>query len=509
VSGRRPSRLRLIDAAVLALVGAVALVASTMFHGGLALEAAGTSVPVNAGARNAGDINSNNSPTLAQNPRRAANLAVVNRVDTPRYTCGLHVSQDHGSHWRSLRVPIPRGEEPKCFGPDLAFAADGTLYVAYVTLRGTSNEPHAVWLSRSTDGGRTLSAPRRVAGPLGFQVRVTTDPRRPQRVYLSWLQPDMVGLYLFAGNDNRIVVTRSDDGGRSFGRPVRASDERRQRVLSPSPVVGPDGALYVLYLDVGADRLDYEGGHGSTGGAPYGGDFALVVGRSNDAGATWQESLVDAKVVPTRRFIAFLPPSPSIALDPGSGRIYVAFEDGGNAPSDVHVWSLARGASMWTGPTRVNDTAQGDRSWQYLPKIAVAPDGRLDVAYYDRREDPGGNLNTVSMQSSTDAGKTFTPHVTVSDRSFDARIGAGSENGLPDLGSRIALVSERAAALAAWTDTRAGTVSSNKQDVAYAQATVTRSGGLSASARSGLRFGAIALLLAAVALLLVPRLRTG
>jgi len=499
--------MRLIDAAILALVGAVAVGASTTFHGSPTPEPAGTSVPANAGARDPGDISANNSPTLAQNPKRAANLAVVNRVDTPRYTCGLHVSQDHGAHWRSVRVPIPRGEEPKCFGPDLTFAADGTLYVAYVTLRGTSNEPHAVWLVRSTDGGRTLSAPRRVAGPLGFQVRVTTDPRRPRRVYLTWLQPDMVGLYLFAGNDNRIVVTRSDDGGQSFTAPMRVSDKRRQRVVSPSPAVGSDGALYVLYLDVGADRLDYEGGHGSRGGAPYGGDFALVVGRSNDAGATWQESLVDAHVVPTRRFIAFLPPSPSLAVDPGSGRLYVAFEDGRNAPSDVHVWSLRRGASTWTGPTRVNDTAKGDRSWQYLPKLAVAPDGRLDVAYYDRRDDPAGNLNTVSVQSSTDAGATFTPRATVSDRSFDARIGTGSENGLPDLGSRIGLVSERAAALVAWTDTRAGTVESNKQDIAFAQATVTRSGGLSSPARSGLRFGGLALLLAAVALLLVPRLR--
>lgn len=504
---RRSSRPGLIGAALLVLAGVAALVAAASFDAETKLAASGGSAPVNAGARDPADIDANNSPTLAQNPRRPANLVVVNRVDTPRYTCGLHVSQDHGARWTSLTLPIPRGEQPKCFAPDVAFAGDGTMYVSYVTLAGTTNEPNAAWLVRSDDGGRTLSAPRRVTGPLAFQVRLATDPTRPRRVYVTWLQPEEIGLYLFTGNDHRILVARSDDGGRSFGRPVRASDQRRQRVLAPAPAVGPDGALYVLYLDVGGDRLDYEGGHNSAPGAPYSGRFALVLGRSTDDGATWEESLVDDRVVPTRRFNPFLPPTPSLAVDGRSGRIYAAFEDGRDSPSDVYVWSLARGARTWDGPVRVNDGGAGDRSLQYLPKIAVAPGGRLDVVYYDRSADPAGHRNHVAVQSSPDGGRSFTRHVTLTERSFDARIGVGSETGLPDLGSRLALVSEPETVLAAWTDTRAGTVESNKQDIAFAQAQVTTTSGLSTAARTVLRAGGIVLLLAALALLLAPRPR--
>ena len=500
----RPSPQRLVEAGTLALVAVAALAVAAMFHGRPALEASGGSVPVDASARNPGDIDANNSPALVQNPRRSAELAVVNRVDTPRYRCALHVSADHGARWTPVAIPVPAGEEPKCYAPDVAFGADGTLYLSYVTLKGSENEPHAVWLARSQDGGRTLSRPLRVSGPLGFQVRVTTDPRRPGRVFLTWLQPESVGLFLFAGSDNRIVAARSDDGGRSFGAPVRVSASTRERVLAPSPGVGPDGALYILYLDLGDDRLDYAGAHGSSGGAPYAGRFSLVLGRSSDGGATWQESLVDDRVVPTRRFIAFLPPTPSLAIDPRDGRIFAAFEDGANRPSDVHLWSLAPGASRWTGPIRVNDTPAGDRSTQYLPKLAVAPNGRLDVAYYDRRNDRADRRNEVAVQSSFDGGRSFTPHVEVSGGAFDSRIGAGSERGLPDIGSRLGLVSEPASALAAWTDTRAGTVSSNKQDIAVARATVTRSGELSDSARHGLRYCAVALLLAALAFVLLP-----
>jgi hypothetical protein len=495
--------------AVLALAGAVALASSFAVDGDARIERAGPNVPVNPGANDQANIDSNNSPTLARNPRRPAHLAVVNRVDTPAYKCGLYISRDSGAHWSSTTVPIPRGEEPKCFAPDVTFAADGTLHMSYVTLRGNGNRPHAVWVVSSADGGRTLSAPRRVRGPLAFQVRLTADPARPERLYLTWVQPSSVGLLLFSGNGNRVEATRSDDGGRTWNAPVTASDPQRRRVIAPAPAVGPDGALYVLYLDIGDDRLDFEGAHRGAGGPPYSGRFSLVLARSTDAGKTWQESLVDDRVVPTRRFVVFLPPFPSLAVDPRDGRIYAAFEDGGRRPSDVHLWTLAPGARDWDGPTRVNDTPAGDRSWQYLPKVAVAPGGRVDVAYYDRRDDRSGHRNAVSVQSSFDAGRTFTARTVLSDQSFDARIGVGSERGLADIGSRIGLASGAADVLVAWTDTRAGTEASNKQDIGFARADVTAPRPFASAAGAVLRYGGIALLLAAAGLVAARARRPG
>ncbi len=499
------SRLRLTSsrrvlAVALILAGVAALMVASFFDGRSQADLSGRNVPVSAGATDGGNINANNSPTLVKNPRRPANLVVVSRVDTPAYACGLRVSEDRGSKWKSVEVPIPPGEEPKCFAPDATFAADGTLYMTYLTLRGNGNTPNAVWLVRSSDGGRTLSEPRKVAGRLRFQVRLTTDPKRPKRLYLTWLQASDVALLRFAAPGNPIEATRSDDGGATWTKPVRVSDPGRGRVLAPAPAVGPDGALYVLYLDVGDDRLDYEGVHEGSGGPPHPGRFALVLGRSTDGGATWEQSLVDDRVVPTRRFIAFLPPFPSLAVDGSTGRIFAAFEDGSASPSDVHVWSLARGERAWEGPTRVNDTPARDGTSQYLPKIALAPDGRLDVAYYDRRNDSTNRFNDVSLQSSSDAGKTFSSKVALTDRTFDSGIGAGSERGLPDLGSRLGLVSERSGVLAAWTDTRAGDEGSNKQVITFATGALARSTGPSAPVRNALGYGGIALVLAGLAL---------
>ncbi|MBW3653346.1 MAG: exo-alpha-sialidase [Actinobacteria bacterium] len=485
-----PHRARI--GAALLLVGVALIVASLLAAGGSRMRLAGGDAPVNVGAANLGDISAHNSPTVARNPRNPDNLVVTSRIDSPDFSCAVHVSRDGGERWTRTRVPIPRGPARKCYAPDAVFGADGTLHVSYVTLQGTGNRPSAALVASSRDGGRTLSAPRRVAGPLAFQVRLASDPERAGTLYLSWLQARDVGSLKFTGPGNPIVMARSDDGGRTWGSPVRVNPPARGRALAPSAAVGPRGELYVLYLDVGDDRLDYEGGHGSFGGPPYSGRFTLVLARSLDRGATWEESVVDDEVVPTTRFIAFLPPFPSLAVDPSSGRIYVAFQDGRLGSADVWLWTLAEGESRWAKPVRVNDTAPRDGTSQYLPQLDVAPGGRVDVVYYDRRDDARRDvLNEVSLQSSRDGGRTFGPRISLASSYFDSRVGLGSERDMPELGSRLGLVSDEDGALAVWSDTRSGTDASSKQDLYLATVEV----GQWRMADSVLRYVGLALVL--------------
>jgi hypothetical protein len=454
----------------------------------------GTDATVNLSARVPGDISAHNSPTLVQNPVHAANLAVSSRIDTPFFSCALHVSFNSGVTWSQTPIPAPKGEEAKCYAPDVAFARDGTLFYSYVTLGGAGNTPHALWLSTSKDGGRTLSAPVRVHGPLTFQVRLAPDPRNAQRVYLTWLQGLSVGVLRFTGPGNPILAARSDDGGKTWGAPVQVSSVAHPRAITPVPVVAANGTVYVLYVDVGDDRLDYEGGHGGVGGPPYQGYYTLVLARSLDAGAHWQESIVDTRVRPMSRYIVFLAPSPSLAVD-RSGRIYVAFQDVRLGDPDVWLWSLGPKGGTWSGPRRVNDTRPHDGTAQYLPKIEVAPNGRLDVLYYDRRADPNDVENQVSFQSSFNHGQTFRRAIRLSSRPSDSRIGFGAKEGLPDLGSRLALISDDHAALGVWTDTRAGTPQTQKQDLAEAVVAVRGASGLSDTVKDALGgLGAIAAL---------------
>ena len=490
----------LIVAVALIALGIGALIVSSSYDTPRKASVLGPNLAVNDGAANPRDLNANNSPTLIRNPAEPNNLVTVNRIDSPAYSCSLNVSFDGGGRWTQTPIPAPAGEEPKCFAPDAAFSSDGTLYLSYVTLKGRANAPNNVWITSSTDGGKTLSPPAKT--PLGakaFQVRLTADPQSPKRLHLTWLKADELGLYTFSNTGNPIMSVRSDDGGNNWGTPVRVSSPSRQRVVAPAPAVGKDpDELNVLYLDLGDDVLDYGGGHRGRGGEPYDGKWQLVLARSTDNGATWKESVVDDSIVPTERFIVFTPPTPSIAVDRESGRVYAAFQDGRDGDADVRVWTLPGGSGNWSAPARVNDTRTGDGTAQYLPTLSVAPDGRLDVLYYDRRADRANVLNEVSLQASFDDGKTFTPRVKVSDRAFSSRIGSGLERDLADLGSRLGLISTDPRAYAVWTDTRNGSTRTAKQDLARGVIGFNDPPRLSSAAETALRVGGILLIVLGV-----------
>jgi hypothetical protein len=484
----------------LCVLAAVALLLSASASRRASIRVAGTNATVNPSAHIPGNIDALNSPTLVQNPVDAANLAVSSRIDTPFFSCALDVSVNSGASWSQTAIPTPKGEQAKCYAPDVAYARDGTLYLSFVTLAGAGNTPHALWLATSKDGGRTLSTPVRVHGPLTFQVRLATDPRDAQRVYLTWLQGLSVGFLKFTGPGNPIVVSRSDDGGATWSAPVQVNGAAYAHAITPVPVVAPDGTLYVLYMDTGNDVLDYEGAHNGHGGPPYQGRYTLVLARSQDKGARWQESIVDSRVRPMSRYIVFLAPSPSLAVD-SSGRVYVAFADARLGDPDVWLWTLAPRSRAWVGPKRVNDTRLHDGTAQYLPQIAVAPDGRLDVLYYDRRSDPHNIENETSFQSSFDHGQTFTPSIRLSSRPSNSRIGFGAREGLADLGSRLALISDNRAAAGIWTDTRDGTAQTQKQDLAEVAVAIQNASGLSSGAQDALRYAGLAAGLAGLALI--------
>lgn len=480
----------------LVLLGAGTAFMATAFERGAAARAVGDNAPINAGARAAADINAHNSPSLIANPRNVENLVIANKIDSPRFSCALHVSFDGGVHWSQTPIPLPAGEEPKCYAPDVTFAADGALYLSFVTLKGRGNVPNAIWLVSSPDGGQTLSDPTRVRGPLKFQVRLAADPAAPRRLYMTWLDAREVALFKFADAGNPLRAARSDDGGRTWSPPVTLNSPARTRAVAPSPAVGPQGQLYVLYLDLGEDVLDYEGGHRGRGGEPYPGNWKLVLARSADRGETWDESVVEDELVPSERFVAFTPPFPSLAVDRRSGDLYAAFHDARRGNPDAYIWKLGTGGRGWSEAKRINDTPASDESSQLLPKLSIAPDGRVDALYLDRRSDPGDVMTEVSLQSSYDGAKTFLPRLRLSDRRFDSRIGYGAERGMPDLGSRLGLISTDERALAVWSDTRGGTRTSGKQDLARGLAAFSPPEGLSSTLKTLLRVigGLLALL---------------
>lgn len=456
--------MRTFAAAVALVVGLAAVGAAVLLVGSNDDDVEiGANVLVNP----VGMLTANNSPTLARHPEQSDHLVVAHRIDRPGFSALLEWSADAGATWQPTTLPLPPGTEActgsidgqLCpFAPDVAFGSDGTLYVVYVHLEGEGNTPAALWLARSTDGGRTIEAPVRIAGELTFQPRVVVGPEGT--VHLTWLDADGVALNQLVGQA-RIVASRSTDGGQSFSEPVPVSDADRLRVGAASPIIGSDGDLVILYEDFKDNRRDFE----NLEGPPAEDPFALVLTRSSDGGATFSPgNEFESGIVATRRFLVFLPEYPSLAAGP-DGALYAAWSDGRNGDDDVFVRRSGDGGSTWEEPVRVNDNAVDDGTDQYLPRLSVAPGGRVDVLFYDRRRDPSNVLADVFLGTSTDGGRSFTNR-RVSSEPFDSRVGPtfGPAYGT-DFGTRIGLDSTDDGAYGTWTDTRLGTDATGRQDI--------------------------------------------
>ncbi|MGI8983394.1 MAG: sialidase family protein [Acidimicrobiales bacterium] len=497
---------RTLPALVAALAGlaAIAGVALAASSGGGSPEPQG-----NILVNREGLIDVTNSPTVAANPAREGNVVVTYRKDRPGYDGLISYSFNGGTSWEQSVLPLPQGitgctasqGAPCPFAPDVAFAPDGTLYVVYVNLVGNGNRPDNLWISTSTDGGRTLAPPARIAGALTFQQQVTVDPDGP--VYVTWLQAGEVGFLRFADPPPRIVTARSDDGGKTFGAPVPVSDASRPRVLAPSPVIDGNGQLVVMYQDMLGNRRDYEYQEGPAAELPV----ALVLTRSTDGGRTFAPGEeFETDMLLTRRFLPFLPETPQLAVSP-KGTMYATWADGRDGDDDVFLRRSTDGGRTWAPAVKVNDNP-ADGTAQFLPKVAVGPGERVSVLFLDGRNDPDGKLLLDAyLATSTDGAKTF-ENVRLSIKSFDGEnIGPtfGDLYGI-DFGTRLGLDAGDGKLYASWVDTSAGSQATGRQDVNFAVVDVPGGGS------TGLLLAALlgaAVIGAGLAVVLVRRNRNG
>jgi hypothetical protein len=406
-------------------------------------------------------INSNTSPIAVADPRRPQVMVVAGRVDAPQLNCTVSVSTTAGEAWRRLDLPLAPGAT-NCFWPDVAFAPDGTLFVLYTPTGGQYNLPLALWLQRYTpDNLAPDGPPIRIAGALTFQPRLAVAGNQVLVAWIAAAEARADKALGFTAPPNPLVLARSADGGRTFAPPVTVGDPGR-RTVQPTLLAGPGGRVVLGALDLLADEASYETADGGLPGPPPAGPWRVVAWTSTDGGATFGPAHVVADgVVPFQRVLIDLAAAPAFALDPAGGRVYSAWESGG----DVDLARSDDGGATWSPAQRVGQAA-GD---QFLPGIGVAPGGRVDLAYYDRQAE----VAEVVLASSTDGGRSWIS-ATASDQPFDPRVGSFTGENIM-LGSHVAVVSQPQGATVVWPDTARGNRVNNIVDLA--SATVTYRGG--------------------------------
>ena len=440
-------------------------------------------------------------PGLAVSPTDPKHVVSVD-VDYINGECSFKASFDGGLTWpHAGNFNAPAGwPDPPCFqnfdsggyahgNASVVFGGEtptGRLvYTAFSSHRGPFQRPESgivagvgddSLVARSTDGGKTwgtavpaiLGDPNEGGQP--FNIRPQVAVHRGQgsggadRVYVAAWRCRVISSGCSGGNDIREMwVSRSDDSGQTWSAPVRATAPTggttaggapsTGQVNEPSqPVVDPrNGYVYIAY-----HRRDTQPTASS-----------VQIARSKDLGQTWERFDASTTVGSAH---------PRIAINPATGTLYVVYQDNkfGTPTTDqdiVFQRSLDTGSgagSTWSAPLRVNDDPLNTNAAQQVPRVEVAPDGRIDVVWMDRRHDPTSPTSRgradIFYAHSLDSGLTFSANRRVTDRLMNRDVGLTGVGGYTWYGPVLAPMGNDEV-LFAWTDSREGNYNNGTQDI--------------------------------------------
>ena len=447
--------------------------------------------------QDAGASRAHTAPVLAVDPRNPNVLAMA-EAEVYASQCGVHISTNGGLSWAPATRPTVPGDYPNCsfvyFGPvvDVTFASDGTLYYAFSGYNPITKKGR-VFLARSSDLGAswdTTALPWIAAnadkGELGIDAgpSVAVDPNDPKRVAVGWgsnwasytLTPEVMGGKLYYWDViERVYASVSTDGGRTFGEAVNVGDGMRlsqaAEGVKPPPQVlfGNKGEVYSVYGEYArAGTRDDR-----TGQAP---PAKVYFATSTDGGKTYEKKAIFTGPQPTAT--SDWTWVPRGVVDRNTGNIVVAWENMSAADDPVQISAIrsADGGKTWSEPVKANDDTP-KRKWNYpeaYPSISVAPNGRIDLVWYDGRNDPtfvdgarAYNFQDVYYTYSHDGGKTWAANMKVNDRLINRQFGPSKQGGIR---GPAGLASLDTGAFLAWDDSRNGTVENATQDIYFTRA---------------------------------------
>ena len=269
---------------------------------------------------------------------------------------GYVVSTDGGATWTHGFLPgtttlaNPPGPWSRATDPSVAYdPAHDVWMVNILAMSGTTGK--AILVSRSTDGGLTFGNPVTVATANGSQF-----------FDKNWITCDVTSGSPFYGNcytewddannGNQLHVARSTDGGLTWA----ASAVPPADVVGGQPVVQPDGTV-VMPIDDG-----FEGSVQSfvsrDGGVSFQGPFPI--------------SFITAHLVAGNLRVHELP---SAEVD-STGRVYTVWNDcrfrAGCSSNDI-VMSTSINGQSWTPVVRIPIDPTGSTVDHFLPGIGVEP----------------------------------------------------------------------------------------------------------------------------------------
>lgn len=374
---------------------------------------------------------------------------------------GVSYSTNYGATWNGIPTATP-GQLPYPtptlggpillgnvldwnFDPTATADTQGRLFVAHIGVDssdwGGVGGDNGLYVWRSTDNAQTWtqSAVSEVAAATSFpdysyrfndRCQITADLTsggaysNTDRVYIAWIQDrgyyDQSTAPPSGLPEGDIYFAYSNDNGVNFSAPLMLNQPTgaplylQEMGNMPIPCVAPNGKVYVSWLDYNV-------------WTPSGAQGTIYLTSSTDGGVSFPtvtqgptinlppRAVSDLSLAPTGAVGA-----PVLAVSPSNANeLYLVYaaDPVGADEADIFFVRSINGGTSWNTPLRINTDATVTD--QILPWIDVKPDGTIDIAWYDRRNDPGlDSLWDVFVTRSTDGGLTFMPQLAVNDQPF-------------------------------------------------------------------------------------------
>jgi BNR/Asp-box repeat protein len=280
--------------------------------------------------------------------------------------------------------------------------ADGFIYEEWMGCSGIA-------FARSTDGGRTFSAPVDVPGSVGSNLNAwdpTLAVGPDGTVYAAFMTAHSSQWYP--------VVAASFDHGQTFPQvtPLVPPDAKNWGDR-PFIAVGPDGTVYLTY-DYGPERASVTYLCASNGSCSFAtGDLNVVLQKSTDHGKTFGGMIHVSPGFPASG--GDLAP---LAVEPRSGAIDLLYQ--GYRITDPVTYTMTPayeyftrstdGGASWSTPVRVGASA-GTMSldeWWIDTSIGLDAGGNLYAAWDTQGANADGSPNDTGWLSySTDHGQSW------------------------------------------------------------------------------------------------------
>ena len=344
-------------------------------------------------------LNSEVEPFIAVNPVDPNNFIGVWQQD--RWSsggsrgAGVGFTFDGGGTWAITTAPFSRcgggnanngGDYARASDPWVTIAPDGVAYQSALAFNGgtfVTGSSNAILVSRSIDGGRTWGNVTTVLrdGSEFFNDKesITADSTDARYVYATWDRLARLG-------GGPTWFARTADGGASW-EPARSIYDPglSAQTIGNVIVVLPDGSLVNLFTEL-------------TGGGPATGTLRVI--RSTDKGATWSAPITIAP----KQSVGTRDPETGAAIRDGTllgaiaagrdGTLAVVWQDArfsGGTHDGIAFSRSSDGGLTWSSPLRVNGSSAVAA---FVPSVTVRDDGTIGVTYYDFRSNTS-DANTL------------------------------------------------------------------------------------------------------------------